>query len=210
MLRTETVNERTLALLKELMNLPALKDYYLVGGTSLALQYGHRISIDLDFFGNSKLDFQTFLYDLEYRYKHVEPKRQDPPIYQLILEGVKVDLVEYPYTLIKPLQEFDDVRLASPEDIAAMKITAIGTRAAKKDFYDLYFLLENFHLSEIIGFCEKKFPDKDLYHYIRSLIYFDQVENDDAEINLIKQVSWDKVKERILQETKRFMQSSGI
>jgi predicted nucleotidyltransferase component of viral defense system len=203
MLRTETVDSRTLALLKDLMQVPELKNFYLVGGTALSLQFGHRISIDLDFFGNSKFDFDTFVKVCESKFETIELKRKDSPIYQLLINDVKSDIVEYPYDLINGLIEMDGIRMASPQDIAAMKITAIGTRSTKKDFYDLYFLLENFHLSEIINFCELKFPNKDMFHYIRSLIYFDDVENDPEEVRLLKEVSWSKLKNRIFNEVRK-------
>lgn len=203
MLRTETVDQRTLAILKKLMTLEELKNFHL-GGTALSLQFGHRISVDLDFFGNSKFNFADFISRAKYHFKTVEEKRKDPPIYQIFINSIKVDVVEYPYDPIEPLKEIDGIRLASPKDIAAMKITAIGTRSSKKDFYDLYFLFERFQLSEILNFCAIKFPDKDMYHYIRSLIYFADVENNDLEnVRLIKDVSWDQVKKRIEAEVRK-------
>lgn len=203
MLRTETVDERTLALLKKLIILPELKNFYLVGGTALSLQYGHRVSIDLDFFGKDKFNFDSFTMTCESKFDKVEPRRKEPPIYQILINDVKSDIVEYPYDLITDLVIEDGIRMAHPKDIAAMKITAIGTRSTKKDFYDLYFLFEHYSLKEILNFCEHKFPKKDMFHYIRSLIYFDDVEQDPEELRLLKDVSWKSVKDRIYQEVRK-------
>ncbi len=202
MLHTETVNERTLALLKELMSLDILKDYHLVGGTALSLQYGHRISTDLDFFGKSDIDLELLVVTLS-QLGEVNLTNKNKPIYQMYLNQIKIDIVQYPYDPIETISVVDGIRLASPKDIAAMKITAIGTRTTKRDFYDLYFLLEHYQLGEIINFCELKFPNKDMFHYIRSLIYFDEVEKDIEVPHLLKEVSWKQVKDRIYQEAKK-------
>lgn len=210
MLQTQTVEPGTLALLKQLMKLEELKDYYLVGGTSLSLQYGHRISVDLDFFGKPEINFTNLLARFENSFNKVEPKRKDKPIYQLFINNVKIDIVAYPYDLIEPLIIIDGIRLASPKDIAAMKMTAIGTRAAKKDFYDLYFLLEHYSLFEMTIFFENKFPGKDIFHYIRSLTYFDDVEQDSELVELLKPVTWSQVKDRILLESRKLTKQLNI
>lgn len=202
MLRLETIDPRTLALLKDLMSLDILKDYHLVGGTALALQYGHRISVDLDLFGKSDIDLELLVATLS-QLGEVNLTNKNKPIYQMYLNDIKIDIVQYPYDPIEPISVIDEIRLASPKDIAAMKITAIGTRTTKRDFYDLYFLLEHYQLSEIINYCELKFPDKDMFHYVRSIIYFDEVEKDTEVPKMLKEVSWQQVKDRIYREAKK-------
>lgn len=200
MLQVQTIEPGTLALLKNLMSLDILKDYHLVGGTSLALQYGHRISVDIDLFGKPSLNYPNLISELK-KIGTAEILVENAPIFQALLNNVKLDVVTYPYDLLEPLKIQDGIRLVDPSDIAAMKITAIGTRGKKRDFFDLYFLLENYHLSEIINFCEKKFPDKDFYHYIKALTYFDDADKDTSPINLLnREVSWNDVKKRIRHE----------
>lgn len=202
MLQTQTVDTRTLALLKELMSLNLLKDYYLVGGTALALLYGHRISVDLDLFGKTEIDRYQLLENLR-KLGSVKIFQDTVSILQILISDTKVDIVKYPYDLIKPIKIDDGVRLASPQDIAAMKVTAIGTRATKKDFFDLYVLLEHYQISEIINFCHIKFPDRDLFHYIKSLTYFDEVEKDDENPKMLIEVGWNQVKDRIRREVNK-------
>ena len=125
MLSIETVEPNTLELIKDLMSVPVLKDMRLVGGTALALQYGHRSSIDIDLFGNldaSMLDLRVALEKIG----HVIVLKETENIRGYIINGVKVDIVNYsiyPW-LTDPMIE-DGIRLASPIDIAAMKINAI-------------------------------------------------------------------------------------
>jgi len=146
-----------LELLKELTAHPLLSEMRLVGGTALALQYGHRKSVDLDFFGIFKGDGSDFKdmtdsFDSVVRIKETERIR----IYQI--NGIKVDFVDYSrYGWITPAVEEDGLRLASPIDIAAMKINAIEGRGSRKDFTDIYQLLQHYSLSELLGFYKQKY-----------------------------------------------------
>lgn len=134
MLRKETVSEATLELLKKLMKDELLKDFFLVGGTALSLQIGHRISIDLDLFTMASFDDNQMLVDLENEYKFQLDYRSKNTLKGEI-DGVKVDLITHNYPLVKPLLNVDGVRMASPDDIAAMKLNAIsGNGTRLKDF----------------------------------------------------------------------------
>jgi hypothetical protein len=202
MLQTQTVEPATLDLLKQIMKLPILEEYNLVGGTSLSLQLGHRISEDLDLFGKIKIDYFQLNEELS-KLGELKIMSDTAPIYQAFLNGVKIDIVTYPYDNLEALLIEDGIRLVRPKDIAAMKITAIGTRGVKKDFFDLYFLLEQYSLLEIINFCESKFPNKDFLHYIKALTYFDDADKDTTKIVLLdRKPSWSDVKKRITQEVK--------
>jgi hypothetical protein len=123
----------------------------LVGGTSLALQYGHRDSIDLDFFGNQPIDEELFLSKLSL-FGSVRWIKKSDNILICTVNDIKVDLVSYPYTWIGPVIHVNKLRLASDRDIAAMKLNAIAGRGSKKDFIDLYFILQRFSLNEVISF----------------------------------------------------------
>ena len=139
MLRTFTVTESTLVLLKRLQQVPILSDLRLVGGTALALQLGHRNSVDL----------------------------------------------------------------ASLQDIAAMKLHAITGRGKKKDFIDLYFLLQHFSLEQIIEFYQKKYPQNSLFFVIKSLSYFNDAEMDPMPTMFID-VSWEEMKSTIRSAIENF------
>jgi hypothetical protein len=117
-LRKETVGEPTLELLKELMQDDLLKDFFLVGGTALSLQIGHRISIDLDLFSQNSFDKESLLLALERNY-NFQLSYQAPNTLKGKIAEVRVDLITHSYPLVKPLIEQKGVRMAAPEDITA-------------------------------------------------------------------------------------------
>ena len=147
MLHYETIIPETQSLLEKLSALPVLDDARLVGGTALALQLGHRTSVDLDFFGRINADSEG-LRDILREVGRVEVASVSKNINIFWINGVKVGMVSYPCPWIDlPIVE-DGVRLASLNDIAAMKVSAIVNRGTKKDFIDLYTLLQHFALDE--------------------------------------------------------------
>ena len=135
MLHYETIHPDTLELLRKIQSLEMFKDARLVGGTALALQLGHRKSIDLDFFGSIDASLQEIASALSTS-ASVSPLSESSMKRFLIVDGVKVDVVNYPYSWIdEPVIE-DGVALAGIKDIAAMKLSAITNRGTRKDFVD--------------------------------------------------------------------------
>lgn len=130
---------------KKLTNEEFLSKARLVGGTALALQYGHRISIDLDFFGNIEEDNET-IKEVLINIGKLSVIKESKNIKIYILDDIKIDFVNYRYNWLDPAIEENGIRLASPRDIAAMKINAIEGRGTKKDFIDIYFLLQHYSL----------------------------------------------------------------
>ena len=195
MLHTATVHPATLAILKKVMEMPAFQQFNLVGGTSLSLQIGHRISIDLDLFTFEDYDSQTMLNALE-TIGNVDILVDKPPFLQVKLDDVKMDFLKFPYPFVKEFKEIEGIRLVSIELIAVMKLLAIARRGVKKDFYDLYFLLEKYTLDEIVSYFEDQIKKVDMFHIIKSLTYFDDADSDANPKMLIK-VSWQNVKKSI-------------
>lgn len=199
MLSYQTVEPHTLELLRRLMAMPLLSETRLVGGTSLALQYGHRNSVDLDFFGSLDDDFFAFRDCLE-SISHVSVIKETKSIRIYNIDGVKIDFVDYSrYPWLADAVEEDGLRLASPIDIAAMKVNAIEGRGTRKDFVDIYFLLQHYSLNEILGFYQEKYPEHSLFRALMSLSYFD-----DAEKQMMPRMyapdSWDEMKAYIIKE----------
>ncbi|MBQ9462560.1 MAG: nucleotidyl transferase AbiEii/AbiGii toxin family protein [Bacteroidales bacterium] len=140
MFQYQTIEPGTLQLLKQLQDLPILKESRLVGGTALALQLGHRKSVDLDFFGSINASSEELRDTLSYDHSLTVVK-ESKNINIYLIDGIKVDIVNYKYEWIdKPVEE-DAITLAGIKDIAAMKIAAVVGRGTKKDFIDLFFLL---------------------------------------------------------------------
>jgi len=192
MLHFNAVHTTTLELLKFLMKIPELSNTRLVGGTSLALQLGHRQSIDIDLFGN-------FNEDVDYLSSKIS---ENFPVTQLqnsknikiwLINGIKVDLVNYPYDWLEGCYEFNGVRYAGLKDIAAMKLSAITGRGTKKDFIDLYFLLKKINLDDMLKLFEKKFPDGSLFLVIKSLLYFVDADKELQPI-MLEPLKWNDVK----------------
>lgn len=195
MLHLSTVDAHTLELLRTLQQLPELADTRLVGGTSLALQLGHRRSIDLDLFGHVEFDGAS-LSDAFCAMGNVVPRYSTPNIHAYAIDHVMVDIVNYSYPWLNaPIVE-DGIRLASIEDIAAMKVTAIIGRGTKKDFVDMAFLLDRMSLSDILHCYQRKFSDGSLFMALKSLLYFDDAESMPMPQMLIPK-SWEEVKDTI-------------
>ncbi|MDH6312742.1 putative nucleotidyltransferase component of viral defense system [Parabacteroides sp. PFB2-10] len=196
MLQTITVEESTLELLKKIQEIPLFHSFRLVGGTALALQIGHRFSIDLDFFGKHNFETLQIMNSLETDFFQVVLKYDKRVIKVLEINGVKVDIVNYPYEWIEPPVETEGVRMAGLKDIAAMKLSAITNRGTKKDFMDIYFLLQMFSLEEMCTFYTQKYRDGSLFNVIRSLSYFEDAESDPMP-KLFQKVDWLTVKSTI-------------
>lgn len=196
MLSYQTVNSHTLELLKKLTNEEFLSKARLVGGTALALQYGHRISIDLDFFGNIEEDNET-IKEVLINIGKLSVIKESKNIKIYILDDIKIDFVNYRYNWLDPAIEENGIRLASPRDIAAMKINAIEGRGTKKDFIDIYFLLQHYSLENILKFYADKYPDNSQFRALMSLTYFEDAEEQFMPEMLIA-IDWDRIKSFII------------
>ena len=206
MLSFQTVLPDTLELLKVLMQQPLFDDLRLVGGTSLALQYGHRRSVDLDFFGHTTEDVDELTNMLSSCAKKVVRGNCSKSIKAYFLNDVKVDIVNYGYKWIDEPVVSDGLRLASPKDIAAMKVNAVIGRGTKKDFVDVYFLLRHFTFDEIMQFYLQKYTDGSEYRALLSMTYFE-----DADLQpmpfMFQQVGWDTIKDEIKHQVEMYNQS---
>ena len=200
MLQTQTVVPDLLELLKKLMSENLFSEFNLVGGTSFALQLGHRNSIDIDLFGNSEINSELFIKKLN-SFGEISVTQSSKNILITKIKNVKVDFVNYKYPLLTDILVIDTIRMLSTKDIAAMKLNAIAGRGSKKDFIDLYFLLQEFSLAEIFSFYEQKFNDGSIFLVQKSLTYFE-----DADLQLqpkmFKDFDWEICKQKILEEVK--------
>ncbi len=178
----------------------------LVGGTALALHIGHRKSIDLDFFGTLDFDEAEINVHLQ-RIGTYNLIHKTPNIYVFTINNIKVDFVNYPYKWIFPSTSEENIRLASKEDIAAMKLNAITGRGKKKDFYDLYYLLKEFTFKQLFGFYNRKYPDGNQFLVMRSITYFDDAEADQNPV-VFEKITWDEIKSTIKNHYTKFLASN--
>jgi len=201
----EAIRPETKKCLALLVEQSWLKDFYLAGGTGLALHLGHRLSEDLDFFSKNPVDpkrLRSLLAPLGNL--RIEMEREGTLWAQL--DGIKVSFIHYEYDLIDQSADFEGCSIAGIKDIACMKLDTISSRGYRRDFFDLYFILqENNHLSELFGWFEKKFQNVDYNHahLLKSLTYFgDAAQDKDPE--MITTANWEEVQAFFQKEVTRF------
>lgn len=197
MLQSQTVESNTLELLKSLMQKEYLNSFVLVGGTALALQLGNRESTDLDLFSNIDFASNELLTSLLNDYQIVVNNQLSQTLITTI-NYVKVDFIKFHYPFIRPFLVIENIRMASLEDIVAMKLDAITGRGSKKDFYDLFFLLQHYSIDELFSFYTEKYPHQTTFHVARSLTYFDDADIQPSPIVFDKTITWETVKQKII------------
>ena len=203
MLHIEAVKPATLGLLNEIVLFPELNNFFLVGGTALALQIGHRLSIDLDFFTNYDFDIEIIEELLQNKYQNCKTlvKVANSTLIMSINE-IKVDFIKYRYPIIDEILVHENIKMFGKKDIAAMKLSAISQRGEKKDFYDLYYLLNDYSFNEMLLFFSMKYKQTELIHIIKSITYFDDADTS-FEVQSLKSLNWDKVKNKISTEARK-------
>ncbi len=194
--------------------LPDLKflkeDFYLGGGTALALQIGHRESIDFDFFSNKKFNQNELL---EVFRKKISPKKinivqNKKDTLSINIEDIEISCFSYNYPLLKSLIETEYLMLASIEDIAAMKLSAITSRATTKDYIDIYYILQKIPLDKLMLIARKKYPEIDTNVIVKSLIYFEDIEEQPIDFKNGKEVSLEKIKAFLEKKVKEYIQTN--
>ena len=208
MLQKESVREPLWNLLKELQNSEVFVNYFLVGGTALSLQLGHRISDDIDLFTRQDikkdeiLDFLNKKYNGKYQIINIQNI-----ILQVIVNGIKVDMVKYDYELIENIKTDNGIKYLGIKDIAAMKLMAVANRGDQaKDFIDIYYLLNEISLRNMFEYYKQKYKQNDISPIKRSLIYFDDVtENNWHSVKLLQdKLSIIKIKQKITNEMNNY------
>lgn len=202
MLFYQAVPENLLSTLRLLMKEDKLTDFILVGGTALALQIGHRVSVDIDLFTDHSFDAKEVL-DVLRKTMNVELNISRPNGMQLTVENLKVDIYNWAVPFIDPPVISDELRLASLKDIAAFKLDAITTRKTKKDFYDLYFLLQKLPLTEMVNAYKEKYPYNSTKNVMVALSSCSAAD-EDQQPELLKLAKWGEVKIRMVNEVEQY------
>jgi len=177
---------------------------YLAGGTGLALQLGHRISEDFDFFTTVDFTPRNFSSELSKIFKFREEKTSKGTLIGST-NGIRFSLFYYDYPLIYPPVEYLSLKIADIRDIAAMKIDTIGSRGLKRDFIDLYYICRSGHeLDFLFQIYEKKYraSGPSIIHLKKSLIYFEDADSDPMP-RIIKKIKWADVKDWYKKEIKK-------
>ena len=180
-----------------------LKDSYLAGGTAAALQLGHRISFDLDFFTDKDFVPKVFSHELS-RLGSFDEEQANKGTVIGIFQGIRFSLFVYKYPLISPTLKYQSINIADIRDIGAMKIDAVATRGTKRDFIDLYFISRKIRLENILELYNKKYGKLagNRIHILKSLVYFQDAEEEPMP-KMLKQCRWEEVKNFFEQEVKK-------
>jgi predicted nucleotidyltransferase component of viral defense system len=202
MLQLHAVEPGTLALLKELMKKPAFEDFTLAGGTALALQIGHRISVDLDLFTPNEFNVDDVIDTLISDYPLIKIIYRGKNTLIVEISDIKVDFIRFRYSFQYPHIVLDGLRLFNTLDIALMKLDAINGRGRKKDFYDLYFLLKSYDLRLLLEKYKNMFHHDTVFQLIKSLTYFTDAESDPDPIVFDSNINWQKVKSEVIQSVR--------
>jgi predicted nucleotidyltransferase component of viral defense system len=187
---------------KRLAILPLLKffkeDFYLAGGTGLALQLGHRDSIDFDFFSPKNIDTDKLFLKIKEIFKgHKVLKVQEEKntLTVFIDSNIKLSFFSYKYKLLQPLINEPYLKIASILDIACMKLAAIVSRASNKDYIDLYFILEIKSLKDILARLNKKLPELDVNLALKSLVYFKDIDKEPIKFKNNRNINFQTIKD---------------
>jgi predicted nucleotidyltransferase component of viral defense system len=170
------------------------QQFYLAGGTALALHLGHRKSEDLDFFSEHEFDNERVIEAVLKLGGRVDSESRDT--IHTFITGSKVSFFYYPYPLINNMVAIGNIKVASIEDIACMKVIAIAQRSEKKDFFDMYEILKIYSPSLVKDIVIQKYGEKRIncYHIVKSFFYFKEAERSLDPISL-NNTTWLQVKD---------------
>ena len=199
----EVVSPEGWEVLEAIQSIQFSPQFYLAGGTGLALLLGHRHSYDFDFFSTEEFQEETVLLRLQ-NLEGCTIEMKERETLHLTVRGVKVSFLGYHYPLLFPtnLLSFasgSSVSVADLRDIACMKISAISSRGTKRDFVDLYTIAQEYNVSELLTLFDKKFS-KTSYnrvHLLKSLVYFVDAETEPMP-KMLHPLDWEKVKKFFL------------
>ena len=189
-----TISVGTTETLVTLRDRSMIGNAYLAGGTALALRFGHRLSLDLDFFKPELFDEDALLARMQ-TIPDLSLIEKGPHTLHLVIQGTKVSFLGYPYRELFRPSLFEGVPVADPRDIACMKLSAIASRGTKRDFIDLYVASERFGLENILTWFARKYEATryNRLHILKSLTFFGDAEKDPLPHMLVPLV-WDDVK----------------
>jgi len=176
------------------------RGFYLAGGTAVAIYYGHRRSLDLDWFTAQTItDLMQLSQSIRDQGIKLVTQQTAPGTLHGQIDGIRVSILEYRYPLLQPLNEWTETGcvLASLDDLACMKLATIAQRGSKKDFYDIYVLISNHRsLVDMLLLYREKYHLTDISPVLYGLAYFDDAEST-PEPEMLGDISWNTVKKDI-------------
>ncbi len=182
-------------------------NYYLAGGTALALQIGHRKSFDLDFFTQKDINVNDLAAYLSKELKGEIISTGENTVNSEV-NNIRVSFISFKYKLIRRFTKYSGIKLASFEDIACMKCSAISQRAEKKDFFDLYEILKKLQPMELRNLLTEKFQTNGFnpYYMAKTFFYLDEVEKSPDPVSL-NGTTWQMVKNYLIKNQSKILKA---
>ena len=171
---------------------------------ALALQLGHRKSMDIDLFYHDHFDSSLVADSLNDTFK-VSSIEVSKNLVRCFINNIKIDILSHRYPLVDAIITSNNIRFASLKDIAAMKLNAITNRGMKKDFWDIGTLLGTFSLKDMLMFYQIKYPTSSLWQVEKSLCWFEDADNELTEIIDLIGNDWQTIKQNVLSETNKII-----
>ncbi|TSC93197.1 MAG: hypothetical protein CEN89_207 [Candidatus Berkelbacteria bacterium Licking1014_7] len=200
------ISEKTKQNLELLAKTHFIGQFYLAGGTACGLYFGHRISYDLDFFSERKFNAQKIRDELE-KMGELKIDIIDENTFLGFLNKVKISFFYYKYPLIGETQVYRGVRIVSKKDLQAMKIDALQSRGTKRDFIDLYTILQadNYSIKNALDNFKEKYQkaNYNMEHILMSLVYFEDADRDNR-LNMLVSYDWEKIKNYFIEDVKAY------
>ncbi len=188
---------KTFRLIQQLQLLPELKDFFLVGGTALAFQLGHRNSIDIDLFTQEDFAVDEMRELLKNKFTYSTTLERKNTILAVV-NNIKTDFIKHNYPFILPPITEEGITFLSKEDIAAMKFHAIIQSGKRlKDFIDIYYLLHHFSMRQMIGFFIKKYSYSNPMIAMKAVNYFDEIDENTDPPKMLNAITIKQIKKRI-------------
>lgn len=193
--------KKQIRVLKSLGTQMSSRGFYLAGGTALAIHLSHRISVDLDWFTPREFsDGMILAQSLRNSDIDLDIEQVSAGTLHGSVAGVRVTFLQYQYPFLRPVENWNEMNcpIASLEDLACMKLSAVAQRGARKDFCDIYALgKSSFSLSQMLGFYQKKFSIRDIGSVLYGLVYFDDAESERMP-RMLLDVTWKEIRNTIL------------
>ena len=200
------LTKETKETINTLSNLAFIPFFYLAGGTACAIHLGHRISEDLDFFSQEEFS-QSRIQNILRTSGRFLVDYSDARTLTGRFDQTKISFFHYEYPRIEATEDFLNIKISSIKDIGCMKMDAIASRGSRRDFVDLYSIMNSFNMSleEFSKLFQKKYGEGNYnqIHILKSLVYFEDADKD-PELNMLDHYSWNEVKSFFKKQIKDF------
>lgn len=194
---TEGVTDTLLIVLRKILQCPQFENFALGGGTSLALRYGHRKSVDIDLFSAKSFNSEALLETIKNSFRDVDIHNRTKGSLCVSMSGVKLDILQHSFPMLAPVEFLEDIKCVSLKDLAAMKVNAVTNRGSKKDFIDLLLLHQNvIPLADAVELFSKKYSKASRFLAKKSLLFFEDAENEPDPV-FLNNWTWQYVKKEM-------------